>query len=201
MAYATKAAILTMASGAWATTFSGSKLDAAIIACLGDLNGSDLLVGSDATGALAAGDNSLAFPDNYKSIISIQMIDAAGNLYDPLVECPGGVRAYRYQYSADGSRGRPEYFVEDPASETFLLYPAADAAYTTQVDFWSTHPAAPDAIVYPAKFQHLLNLGTVYWEAVLRRNQQYINIWGPLYYGERQTRSDEMAPVLRSVIG
>lgn len=195
MATATKTNILNFASRAWQTTFSGDKLDPAIGACLNDLNTSDLLLDSVDGDALAAGGSVLAFPDNYKSVIAITLTDSSGKVYDPLLEHPGGLLAYRYLPT--GRRGRPEFFVEDVSVEAFRLYPVADVAYTTHIDFWRTHPQTPDAIAYRSDFQILLNLGTVYWEAVLRRNTTNLNHWAPLYFAERQKMENRVVPIHR----
>lgn len=200
MTAVSKSAILAFASKAWQTTFAGTSLDMAIAECLAELNSADLLQGTDDSVTLAAGDSTLVYPSSYKSIIAIQLTDAAGHVYDPLLELPGGIRAYRYHHRPSAARGRPQYFVADDASEAFRLYPTADAGYATHLDYWRTHPASAASILYPAKFQHLLDLGAVYWEAVLRSNDRYMKTWGPLYYAERAAMESKAAPILRSVI-
>ena len=197
---ATKAAILTFVGRAWRTTFAGATLDEAIKACLGDLNELDLLRDCETSFALTADDTSLAWPDNYKSIISIQLTDVAGVVYDPLDEFPGDVRAFRHLAPVNSGAGRPTGFVEDPATGTFLIAPTSDGTYSVTIDYWKTHPQTPDAIVYPITFQHLLNLGTAYWEAMLRGNEKYINIWGPMYFKERQVMENRQMPVVGSVV-
>lgn len=188
MANATKASILTFASRAWQTTFTGDKLDAAISACLSDLDGSDLLIGSTYFD-LDVDSRYFAKPDNYKSVVAIQLTGPDGTMHDPLAELPGGLRQWRFLKAATAPAGRPKYFFEwiSNTSEGILIYPRSDVIYTVRMDFWRTHPQTPDSIVYPVQFQHLLNLGTVYWEAVFRRNTEYATHWGQLYYAQRQT--------------
>lgn len=206
MAYATKANILTFASKAWGTTFAGSSLDAAISACLGDLNGSDLLqghVGYNGEVMLAAGTDKLNFPSDYKSVIAFQVTEAIAGpgpnaaRYAVLKEAVGGVQAFRAWQMLDLSPGVPRWYIEEP--DHFRVFPITDQQYGIRLDYWANHPLTPDAIVYPAHFQHVLNLGAVYWEAVLRRNKEYINHWGPLYYAERQAMETKAAPICRSV--
>jgi len=198
MANATKASILTFAGRAWQTTFTGTTLDPAINACLSDLNGSDLLVGY-ATDELAVNNRYFAQPANYKSMIAITLWSGTVT-YDSLIELPGGVAKWRSLKAASSAPDRPKYFVEWPSHEDqgILLYPRSDAIYQVEIDYWRTHPES--AIEYPAKFQHLLNLGSVYWEAALRRNTEYMNHWGPLYYAERQTRENDTPPICRSAV-
>lgn len=206
MAYATKTNILTFASKAWGTTFSGSSLDAAIIACLGDLNGSDLLqghVGFDGKKSLGAGDDKFYLPADYKSVFAFQVterhVGAGPNAerHVLLKEAVGGIPSYRKWQLLNAAPGLPLWYIEE--HDHLRVFPIPDRDYGVRFDYWANHPLAPDAIVYDVKFQHLLNLGTVYWEAVLRRNQEYINHWGPLYYAERQAMENKAVPIMRSV--
>lgn len=203
MAYATKTNILTFASKAWGTTFAGSSLDAAIGACLGDLNGSDLLqghVGWDGSVLLTTGHDKVLLPADYKSITAIQLADIGSkNRVVVLQEVPGGVTAFRSWQIFDSTVGQPQWYVEEPTFGHLRVYPKANQNYEIRLDYWANHPLTPDAIVYPAHFQHLLNLGTVYWEAVLRRNQEYIEHWGPLYYAERRVAENQVVPIERSI--
>lgn len=205
-----KADILTFASQAWQTTFTGARLDEAIKACLGDLNGSDLLVGNldrDEHVQLKAGLDKILLPDTYKSMIGLTLAEPYTGQpdwltrpwitkYSVLTELPGGISAFR-AWSLNMRSGLPKWYVEfsDYANRHLRLYPVSDADYTIFLDFWELHPLTPDALVYPVGFQHLLNLGTVYWEAVLRRNKEYIEHWGPLYYAERE-RAEQQSPPL-----
>lgn len=208
MAYATKADILTFASKAWGTTFAGSSLDAAIIACLGDLNGSDFLtrsVGYNGEVTLRANQNIVEVP-NYKSVISFILTEPHPNVQIPapkrlaiLREAPGGIVTWQTATVQSVERGMPQWYVEETSMCRLRVYQIPRVAYGVLIFYWATHPLKPDAIVYDVQFQHLLNLGTVYWEAVLRRNQEYINHWGPLYYAERQAMENKMAPLVRSV--
>jgi len=197
MAAASKASILTFASAAWNTTFSGTTLDEAIKATLGDLNTSELLTDWDESQTLVSGGTSLAYPTNYKSVISIQLASSTGYKYDPLIELPGGMRALKQLIYGTSPTGIPTHFVEDIDQEKFLLYLPANGAYTTEINFWAEHPLDADGIIYPSKFQHLLNVGATYWLAVLRRNKEYINHWGQVYASTRQRMESQVAPTAR----
>ena len=208
MAYATKNDILTFASKAWNTTFSGTALNAAISACLGDLNGSDFLMrgaGYNGEVTLRANQNIFEVP-NYKSMVSFVLTEPHPGETLPrpkrlaiLHEAPGGIGTWAAARVQSVERGMPEWYIEEPGLQRLRVYPIPAVAYGVLIYYWATHPLEPDAIVYDVQFQHLLNLGTVYWEAVLRRNQEYINHWGPLYYAERQAMENKMAPIERSI--
>lgn len=207
MANASKADILTFAGRAWQTTFTGNALDEAIKACLGDLNTSDLLSNYEGIGwrgeeYVGPGKNIVEIP-NYKSMISFMITNYHPGVVDGnprgiamLQELPGGLDTWESLTVQSTKKARPQWWVEWPPTWRVRVYPIPDQHYGVLILCWMFHPLTPDAILYEAKFQHLLNLGTVYWEAVLRRNKEYIEHWGPLYYAERQRLEEHIIPTV-----
>lgn len=173
------------------TSFSGTDLDRQINKVLKDMSNKDLLVGTDTSQTLVAGDKTLNHPTGFRSMVSLTLIDAAGVENDPLIKLPRGHREYRQLRDNDDSNGRTRWFSD--FNSQFFLWRPADQAYTTLIEFYKDHALDPDNIEFDdVKFQELMFAGVTFWKATALSRTKAIALWGPIYSAALQIAEDNM---------
>lgn len=181
-----KTAILAFVNEALNENYSSSDLDIAINACLADLSNDDLLIAQDTSQTLTSSSLTLAYPTNYRSVISIVIISSGGVRQGPLLEIPGGYREYCNLRDNDANKGTVEWFAEH--KELFHLWRPPNASFTTEIDYYRDHPQTPDDILFSEGFRNAIYFGTTFFKALLsKRNTDAAN-WGPMYAEEKKNR-------------
>jgi len=185
----TKASIIAFCNKAWQESelAASTKFDLALQACLDDLSKLEILRETDETQALAVGDYAINYPTDYLpgGLIAITLTDEEGNEYEPLEPFPAGLREYRYCRDNDTANGQPAQFIAGDDDQWYVWRPA-NAAFDVRIEYYRMHPQDLTSILFPNTCFLAIKTGTVYWEAVLRRNTEYQNVWGPMYAREYQ---------------
>jgi len=181
-----KADIITDVNENLQTSYSttGTDLDRAIIKTLTDMSNRGLLIGTDSTQTLTAGDKTLDYPTGFRSAISITLIDSDSAEKAPLEKFPGGHRDYRELRENDVATGTPEWYSE--FNEKFYLWRPAGQAYTTLIEYRKNHAKDADNIEFDTKFESLMFAGATFYKAAALGRTAAIAIWGPLYQKELQ---------------
>lgn len=168
------------------SAFSGKELHKAIQICLNDLSNEDLLVGTDDAQTLSSGDLSLNYPTDFKSPISIVLINSNSVRQAPLEKLKGGHKEYRRLRDNDSATGEPEYYSE--FGDKFWLWRPSNGSYTVEIEYYRRHPQTPAAILFGEDFRNAIYFGTTYYKALLRKMTDHINIWLPVYLAEKNER-------------
>ena len=165
---------------------SAASLTEAVKLCLRDISNIGLLVGSDTTKVLADGDLSLAVPDEYKDVLSIQLTDDGDVLQDPLIALSGGHEEYRLLMADSTTTGTPEYYSEYDGA--FYLYPSPDDDYTVNIEYQKYDDQDDTAIEFGEEFSNALKFGSLYFYAMMKSRERYVALWGPKYEVEKEIR-------------
>lgn len=181
-----KAAILAVVNEALNESYSGTQLDTAIQLCLNDLSNEDLLVGTDSDQTLTSSSLSLDYPEDFKSLISIVLINSSSVRQAPLEKLKGGHKEYRRLRDSDNATGEPESYSE--FDDKFWLWRPSNGSYTTEIEYYRRHPQTPGAILFGEEFRNAIYFGTTYYKALLRKKTEYIAIWRPVYLVEKEER-------------
>jgi hypothetical protein len=179
-----RASIIAFMNKAWECSEASTStvFDAAIQAALDDISKLPIIRALDASQTLAVDGTTINHPTGLLSggLISIVLMDAAGNYHDPLEPFPGGLREYRCHKGWNGTPSTPRHYIEGEGNKWYV-WPAANAAYTVTLEYYRTHPEDVSTILLPDPCSLALKTGAVYWEAVLRSNQKYQAEWEPKY--------------------
>jgi hypothetical protein len=185
----TKAQIIAFCNKAWESsedTATSTKFDEALQLALDQITMEvGVLRVRDTSQDIEAGDTSIAWPTGMVpgGLVALSLTDVSGNEYKPLEYLKGGLREYRQLRNRSTSSSRPLWFVEGEGNNWYL-WPTTDQTYNVTVDYYRTHPQDVATILLPDPCRKALKLGTVFHEAVLRRNVEYQQTWGPLYARE-----------------
>lgn len=182
-----KTAILAFVNEALNTNFSGSDLDIAICACLSDMSNEDLLVAQDTSQSLTSTSLTLAYPTNYRSVISIVLISSGGVRQKPLMELPGGYDEYGQLRDNDANTGITEWYAEH--KDLFHLWRPPNGSFSTEIDYYRDHPQTPDSILFGEGFRNAIYFGTTFFKALLSQRETDVARWGPMYAVEKRNRS------------
>ena len=171
--------------------YSGSDLDKAIQACLDDLSKLDALVTTDTSQTLAADDEYLVYPSNFRSPISIVLINSNSVRQAPLEELPGGHSQYREMRDNDSATGTPEWYSE--FGNKFWLWQPSNGVYTTEIEYYRNHPLGQTSdILFGDDFKQAILFGSTYFKALLSKRTTDLALWGPIYGQERASMSLEV---------
>lgn len=181
-----KTAILAFVNEALNESYSGSSLDTAIQACLNDLSNEDLLVAVDDSQTLANESETLDYPTDFKSPISIVLINSGDVRQAPLEKLKGGHKEYRRLRDNDSATGEPEFYSE--FDNKFWLWRPSNGSYDTEIEYYRRHPQTPGGILFGEDFRNAIYFGTTYYKALLRKKTDYIAIWRPVYLVEKEER-------------
>lgn len=169
------------------SSFSGTQLHTAIQLCLNDLSNEDLLVGTDTGQTLTSSSVSLDYPTDFKSPISIVLINSNSVRQAPLEKLKGGHREYRKLRDNDSATGEPEAYSE--FDDKFWLWRPSNGAYTTEIEYYRKHPQTPTAILFGEECRNAIYFGTIYYKALLRGMTKHIARWQPIWLAEKLDRA------------
>lgn len=165
---------------------AAASLTEAIKLCLRDISNIGLLEGSDTTQTLELGDLTLVVPDEYKDVLTIQLTDDGGILQDSLIALSGGYEEYLLLMSDSVTTRTPEWYSEYDGS--FYLYPPPDDDYTVSIKYQKYDDQDDTAIEFGDEFSNALKFGSLYFYAMMKSRERYLNIWGPKYEVEKEMR-------------
>ena len=168
------------------SAFSGTQLHKAIQLCLNDLSNEDILAGTDDEQTLSSGDLNLDYPTDFKSLISIVLINSSGVRQTPLEKLKGGHREYKEFRDNDNTNGEPEAYSE--FDNKFWLWRPSSGSYTTEIEYYRKHPQTPTAILFGEECRNAIYFGTIYYKALLRGMSAHIARWLPVYLAEKEER-------------
>jgi len=172
------------------SSFSGTDLHTAIQLCLNDLSNENLLVSTDESQSLTSGDLSIAYPTDFKDLVSITLVDSSSVEGKPLIKLPGGHRDYRKLRDNDASTGTTRWFSE--FDEKFWLWRPANGSYTPKIEYYRRHPQTPIDILFGEEFRNAIYFGTIYYKAKLRKMVEHAAFWLPNYLTEKAERRAAM---------
>ena len=119
--------------------------------------------------------------------------DATGvwmlNLADtetPLTAFSGGWGDYQYAMSESVSKNTPEYYVENNGK--IYIYPPADTDYGVLLEYQKYDNQDDTDIEFGDEFSNALKFGSLYFYAMMKSRERYLNIWGPKYEHEKEMR-------------
>lgn len=160
--------------------FTSDQLQTALKLTLNELSRFKILVDTDVSQTLVAGDVSLDEPTGYKSMIALTLNDGTQDLA-PLMPIPGGFEVYRdWKDGEINVASEPENYT--PHDEKFFIYPDADKGYTAKIEFYRKHPADDGTnILFPDDVENALMYGVTYHKALLKKKTEYIAIWLPVW--------------------
>jgi hypothetical protein len=191
-----------------------ADLSEAIKLCLRDISNMGLLNGEDDSitlnldddgelkvigeNGVVALDRSFDVPDGYKDVVSILLSDTvftgdvadarldSAAIYDPLVPFSGGHEEYLACMAESTSKSTPEQYSEYDGK--FFLYPPPDAAYDVLIKYQKYDSQDPDDIEFGDEFSNAIKYGTLYFYAMMKGRERYMNIWGQKYENEKEFR-------------
>lgn len=181
--------ILAFVNEALRKNFTAGDLDVAILLCLKDLANHNLLVGTDTSQTLVADGTTLNYPTNFKRLISLVLIDGNSQPKRPLIALKGGHEEYEVLRRNDTNSGQTTHYSE--FDEQFFLWRPADQAYTTNIKYFRYHPkttAAINNILFGDEFENAIFYGTAFFKALLLKNAEGENRWGPMFINEKRMR-------------
>ena len=181
-----KTGILAFVNKALHKSYTTTDLDIAIQACLNDMANHGLLVGTDTTQTLAIGDKTLAYPTDFKKMISITLIDGSSNEKSPLIKFGDGHKDYRRLRLNDTSNGLTEFYSE--LNEKFYLWRPPSQAFTVNMEYTRYHAQTVSDILFGEEFRNAVYFGTAFFESIFIKNKEGSDRYGPLYGNEKQMR-------------
>jgi len=158
----------------------------ALQACLNDLGNDEFLIGQDTDQALVAGGLTLAYPTDYKSLISIVLIDSSSVRQRPLVPLVEGYEGYCRLRGNDSNTSIPRWYAEH--NSLFHLWRPAGGAYTSEIDYYRYHPQTPEDILFSEEFRNAIEFGTTYFKALFAKKLSEMKHWRAIYYEEKGNR-------------
>lgn len=160
----------------------------ALQACLNDLANDDLLIGRDTSQVLTSSSLTLAYPTDYKSLISIILIDSSSVRQRPLEPLPDGYEGYGRLRNNDSNTSIPRWYAEHKS--LFHLWRPPGGSYTSEIDYYRYHPQTPKDILFGDEFRNAVNYGTTYHRALFSKRMTDLNHWRPIYVEEKAKRRD-----------
>lgn len=119
--------------------------------------------------------------------------DATGmwmlNLADtetPLKAFSDGWDGYQRAMSESVTKGTPEFYVENNGK--IYVYPPSDTDYGVLLEYQKYDDQDDTAIEFGDEFTNALKFGTLYFYAMMKSRERYLNIWGPKYEHEKEMR-------------
>jgi len=180
-----KAAILTFVNDALHRSPALTDIDIQIQSVLDELSQGPYIEATDDDQTLEDGDEYLAKPSGYFSMISIVLNDGSCDL-SPLKPFPGGYKAYR-DARADAeaaTASQPLYYVM--WGDSIWLYPTVGQDYTVRIDYYKLHAQDVDTIEFNDDWRRAINFGAVFEVACKYKLGDYMAIWGPRYEMEKE---------------
>lgn len=170
---------------------SATDLNNAIQAVLDDLSKLDSLVATDTDQTLSLGDTYLDYPDDFRSPISIVLINSSGARQAPLEKLPGGHEQYQELRDNDSSTGEPEWYSE--FDDKFWLWRPPNGSFTSEINYYRNHPKGQlTNILFGDDFKLAIQFGTTYFKSLFSNRKQDIANWRPAYLEERMKMEGEV---------
>jgi hypothetical protein len=165
---------------------SADSLTEAIKLCMADISNIGLLNSVDISQTLSDGDLTLDVPARYKDVLGIQLTDDGDDLQDPLIALSGGQEEYRLLMAESVTTRTPEWYSEYDGS--FYLYPPPGVDYTVNIEYQKYDNQDDTNIEFGDEFSNALKFGSLYFYAMMKSRERYLNIWGPKYEHEKEMR-------------
>ncbi len=165
---------------------SSTALDIAIQLTLNDLSTDlDSLRATDTDQTLEVDDKTLDYPTDFKSVVSIVLINSSGARQAPLRPLRGGHQEYRDLRYYTTSNGLPFQYSEFDSK--FWLWQPADGDYTSEIEYYRYHPTGQlTNILLDKFFTDCIKFGTVFYKQAMKGNPKYISIWKAMYDNEKE---------------
>lgn len=162
------------------------ELDTAIQLTLNDLSTDlDSLKETDTSQTLEVDDKTLAYPTDFKSVVSIVLINSSSIRQAPLRPLPQGHQQYRDLRYYTSSNGLPVQYSEFDSK--FWLWMPADGDYTSEIEYYRYHPTGQlTDILLDTFFTDCIKFGTVFYKQAMKGNPKYISIWKAMYDNEKE---------------
>lgn len=178
-----------------------TDIDKFIQKVLDDLSEEDLLVGTDDTQTLVAGDKTLNEPTGFRALVNIVLtITSSGSEQFPLIGLKQGHTEYRKLRHNDNSTGIPRWFSNFDGK--FYLWRPANQAFTSLIEYYKDHPAlSGDNIEFGDNFRNAIYAGATFYAALGAGRTRMIQIWGSAYADAKRKRIDSIVHIPRFVRG
>ena len=175
-----------------------TDIDIDIQTTLNDLSNLDLLEAEDNTQTLSSGDTTLAYPTDFRGLVSIVLIDSSSVRRRPLTALPGGQSEYEDLRRQDAATSTPWSYAE--FNKLFHLWRPPDQNFTTEIKYYRRHPQDLDNILFGDEFTNAVNFGAAYETATSLGLTRLINIWERRYLAEKTARIND-APAVPRITG
>jgi hypothetical protein len=109
---------------------------------------------------------------------------------DPLIAFSGGWREYLENTAESTSIGTPEQYVEHNGK--IYLYPPSDGDYGVLLEYQKYDTQDPDVIEFGDEFSNCIKYGTLFFYAMMKGRERYVNLWGQKYEVEKEFRRINM---------
>ena len=177
-----------------------TDIDKFIQKVLDDLSEEDLLVGTDNTQTLVAGDKTLDEPTGFRALVNIVLtITSSGSEQFPLIGLKQGHTEYRKLRHNDNSTGIPRWFSNFDG--LFYLWRPANQAFTSLIEYYKDHAQDVDAIEFGDNFRNAIYAGATFYTALKYQRSNSISIWKPMYDDAKRKRIDSIVHIPRFVRG
>ena len=163
-----------------------TELDISIQLVLNDLSTDlDSIRATDEDQELEVDDKTLAYPTDFKSLVSIVLINSSSIRQAPLRPLKGGHQEYRDLRYYTSSNGLPVQYSEFDSK--FWLWMPSDGDYTSEIEYYRYHPSGQlDDILLDKFFTDCVKFGTVFYKQAIKGNPKYISIWKAMYDNEKE---------------
>jgi hypothetical protein len=105
---------------------------------------------------------------------------------EPLIAFPGGWADYLFDMSESITTGTPEQYVENNGK--IYVYPPSDGDYGVLLEFQKYDNQDDTAIEFGDEFTNALKFGSLYFYAMMKGRERYVNLWGGKYEHEKEMR-------------
>ena len=162
-----------------------TDIDTELQTVLDDLSQGPYIEAVDEEQSLVTGDEYLAQPDRYFSMISIVLNNGSSDLA-PLKAFPGGYKAYRDQLGDVESVyvSNPVYYTK--WGSVIWLFPIPAQSYTVRIDYYKVHDQDVSTIEFNDEWRRAIYFGTALEVALKRKMPDAINIYNTRYEVEKE---------------
>lgn len=165
-----------------------SDIDVALKMALQEMSNNQLLVAKTAgTDTVSSGDNTItpASSLNFLDVKVLQFTSSGGTKYEPCERITDGMRGWRSSQALDTTNGTPLTFTV--FDKVIYFHRTANGTYTYQLDYYKNHEwvtSGDITIEFDDEFLQCVQYGTCYHKALMRRNNAYLALYGPLFQAE-----------------
>ncbi len=105
---------------------------------------------------------------------------------EPLIAFSDGWDGYQRAMSESVSKRTPEFYVENNGK--VYVYPPSDTDYGVLLEYQKYDDQDDTVIEFGDEFSNALKFGSLYFYAMMKSRERYLNIWGPKYEHEKEMR-------------